>query len=553
MRHLKQRNGKSDTRGKMHLDALEARQLLTMVADVNFQPWYVRRNPGAINDIGFPYLRNGNLGYGWNHWKANDMVQRESKLATDAATSTFVEFDGHAGEDDAWEMALPNGRYEVTIVAGDPGSTEGYFAFDLEGTAALRGQPTWKQRFVTSTTTVDVADGRLTLTAGPGASSNKLNTLRIEKVDDAPPAAPAELSARRVGDSSVELTWNSSPLRLDGYQVQQSANGVEWRTVGYASGDATRYTVNNVNSSAQHFRIYAFNRDGWSSASNIGRVAGLPTPTNPAPDPRGYFDGVTVNPEYDPYAVAAALRTLGVNAVRIWGDIEWNRHVNRNFMDAARAYHNLGFHVTLLIHDDKVPTYEQARAYFSFAVSQPGMIASVDRWEIINEPNFRQYWTGTYTEYVQNVLKPAYEVLKAKGELVVGAAAGVFADAAKGLRDAGYLNYVDFANYHPYGIDAAEQIDRIEEVKRIFAGKPLTMTEWNLMPYLASRETWASELKKVRSYVVQNVESAFYYHLTFTADWASSAGLFRPDAGGYTPNTLFYDMYKSFDVRRAAA
>jgi hypothetical protein len=241
-----------------------------------------------------------------------------------------------------------------------------------------------------------------------------------------------------------------------------------------------------------------------------------------------------------------------VNAVRLWGNFEYGKFVQRNWMNAAKQYHNLGFHVTLVLQEEQVPTYEQAKAYFSFAVAQPGIADAVDRWEILNEPNFGSYWKGTYTQYVRNVLKPAYEVLKANGETVVGAAPGVFTDAAQYLKDAGYLNYVDFANYHPYGDTAEEQIARIEQVKRIFAGKPLTLTEWNLMPYISTHKKWTDELKEVRSYITRNVESAFYYHFTFTSDWASTGALFKNDAGGYQPNGIFYETYDGFDIKRAS-
>ncbi len=531
-------------------ETLESRQMLAFSADISFQPWWTRAEAGVTRDIGFPYYRNAENGFGWNHWKANEMTKRDG-VSSDAAPSSFVDFNGSAGEEDVWEMSLPDGTYTVTLTAGDSESIDSYYAFDLEGVSALRGAPTLSQKFVTGSMTVEVTDGRLTLTAGDGAFNNKLNLIRIEEVEAVQvPAKPTGLQARTSG-SNVELTWDAVDSRIDGYVIQQSEDGVRWRAVAYAGNPAARYTLTGVDSSVAHqFRIFAFRGTTWSPASNIARVPAVVTPD---PTPAAYFDGVTVNPEYDPYEIATALRTLGVNAVRIWGDIEWNKFVNRNFMDAARAYHNLGFHVTLLITDDKVPTYDQAKAYFNFAVSQPGLAAAVNRWEIINEPNFSHYWTGTIPQYVNNVLKPAYEVLKANGEIVVGAAAGVFTSVAQDLKDAGYLNYVDYANYHPYGIDADEQIQRVSDVKRIFAGKPLTLTEWNLLPYLATRQEWAAELKKVRSYIVNNVESAFYFHFTYTADWGSVAGLFKPDAGGYVANPIFYDMYQAWNIQRAGA
>lgn len=567
-------------------ETLEQRKLLSFTAEFDFQPWYSRvRGATETPDIGFPYQRQGTYTYGWNHWKASEMVDRGYKPWVDRELSTFVPFDGSANEADVWEVGVPNGQYVVTINAGDSDAFDSYLALDVEGEVALRGITSRTTPFLQQKTRVEVIDGRLTVTAGAGAWKNKLNSIKIEQVAGAL-VPPTGVIAKVSSGGFAQVTWNLPAANVDGLVLQQSDDDVNWRTIAYPSNTTSTFTVSGIDTTVPHaFRLMS-NRSGRSSVASIPAYVGplgtptplptpapnptpvpVPTPTptpapvptpapTPAPTPTptpapGFFDGVTVNPEYDPAVVAAALRPLGVNAVRLWGNFEYGKFVHRNWMDAARGYHNLGFHVTLILEEEQVPTYEQAKAYFSFAVSVPGIAAAVDRWEILNEPNFSQYWKGTYTQYVQNVLRPAYEVLKAAGETVVGAAPGIFLDAAQYMKDAGYLNYVDYAAFHPYGDTAEEQISRIEQAKRIFAGKPLMLTEWNLMPYTSTNQKWTDELKEVRDYITQNVESAFYYHFTFTTDWASSGALFRNDAGGYTPNGLFYDMYSNWDIRPA--
>jgi Glycosyl hydrolase catalytic core len=232
--------------------------------------------------------------------------------------------------------------------------------------------------------------------------------------------------------------------------------------------------------------------------------------------------------------------------------MEWTTFAQRHWMQRAREYHNLGFHVTVVVTDEKVPTYEQAKAYYQFAVSQPGLKEAIDRWEINNEPNLAEYWTGTPWQYVNNVLKPAYEVLKANGETVIGAAMGTFADHAIAFRDAGYLNYVDFANYHPYGANADEQIARIEQVKKIFAGKPITLTEWNIQTWGLNYESWAAEVNKSRAYILKNVESAFYYHVTYNGFTDNYAALLKPDADRFVANGRVTQMVDGWTTYPAA-
>lgn len=78
-----------------------------------------------------------------------------------------------------WEFALPNGAYEVRIVAGDPAAFDSDLRLDVENTRALEGIPTTDNRWIDSTVQVVVSDGRLTLTNAPGASNNKLSFIEI--------------------------------------------------------------------------------------------------------------------------------------------------------------------------------------------------------------------------------------------------------------------------------------------------------------------------------------------------------------------------------------
>jgi hypothetical protein len=67
----------------------------------------------------------------------------------------------------------------VHAVAGDANSHKGVYRVTVEGVLTVNGSPTNASRWVEGTSTVTVADGRLTVASGAGASNNKLCFLEL--------------------------------------------------------------------------------------------------------------------------------------------------------------------------------------------------------------------------------------------------------------------------------------------------------------------------------------------------------------------------------------
>ena len=111
----------------------------------------------------------------------------------------------------------------------------------------------------------------------------------------------------------------------------------------------------------------------------------------------------------------------------------------------------------------------------------------------------------------------------------------------------GYLQYVDYANFHPYQYTAAGQEEMILGIRKIFAGRPITSTEWNFQ-FPGSKKSWAEQLKIAHPLVEQGFESAFYYKFVTSYDsQAAPAGLVLDDGHeNFTPHQPFYDLYKSW-------
>lgn len=267
-----------------------------------------------------------------------------------------------------------------------------------------------------------------------------------------------------------------------------------------------------------------------------------------------------------------ALREMGARSVRLWADVDWTTFKEHGSFARARRYKEAGFHVTLLIQDKDVPTYEEAKAYFDWAQAQPGMREAVDFWEVINEPNVLvngpddpaggpptkvgKYWLGTPEEYVDRVLRAAWDSLSPAGETVVGAGTSAYQDNGKlsnsynqRLKDAGYLNYLHYANAHPYVRTIPELEEHLAGVRAIYGDVPMVATEWNLKPQ-PSPEAWAAALDLALPMMAAEFDMIGYYRLLPTKREGGWPGLLTHD---YEPGGPIYDAYVRFVAEQTAS
>jgi hypothetical protein len=255
------------------------------------------------------------------------------------------------------------------------------------------------------------------------------------------------------------------------------------------------------------------------------------------------------------------LKDLGVKWVRLWADVDWTTETEHGAFQKAREYHAAGFNVILLVSQPTVPTYQQVHDYLTWAVSQPGMKDAVDIWEILNELNVNnnfidtasgKYWKGSPSSYVNNVLKPAWDVLHQLGEKVLGAsftawqwdgsawATGTW--QVQSVVDAGYLNYCDFAGIHPYTKSVSEQISIVDSCLSKYGSKPVVISEYNFKA-MADWNEWARSLNLVRLQLYSRVARICYYRLLESSGEGGWPGIVKHD---YTPQQPFYDMYKDW-------
>ncbi|MEV4641193.1 hypothetical protein AB0J80_28015 [Actinoplanes sp. NPDC049548] len=181
---LQQANGIND-RGQivgagLHDGHLHA-YLLTPVysASVNFAPAGAPVPTGYRADTGAAYgPRAGGFTYGWNIDNSVNTRDRNAGSSPDQRYDTLNHLQKPGGAS-RWELAVPNGRYLVHLVAGDPSATDSTYSLTAEGQPLASGTPTSGRHWVEGTAVVAVTDGRLTIANGSAAVNNKICYLDV--------------------------------------------------------------------------------------------------------------------------------------------------------------------------------------------------------------------------------------------------------------------------------------------------------------------------------------------------------------------------------------
>ena len=148
---------------------------------INFQSTDAYVPGGYVADYGDTYGDRGNgRSFGWNADNTDSARNRDDDRSPDQEYDTLTHLQ--RGGEYRWEIAVPDGSYRVKIVAGDPSYFDGYFDLDVEGIEVVKSNPSSGTRWVSGTKTLNVTDGRLTVTNGSAASNNKINFIEFERL-----------------------------------------------------------------------------------------------------------------------------------------------------------------------------------------------------------------------------------------------------------------------------------------------------------------------------------------------------------------------------------
>ena len=232
------------------IEMLEKRRLLhaELHLGINFQPAASAAPAGYLADGGAVFGNRGNgFNYGWD--AANTAGVRERNKLADQRYDTLTHTQAYGTRN--WEIELANGLYQVHLVAGDPNYFDSVFEFNVENALVVNGTPTTSSRFVEGTKTVNVTDGRLTITNASGAANNKLAFIDIDSIEPALPSvsvAASDSSASEAGANTGAFIFTRTgdttrPLVVT-YKIAGSAsNGSDYDqlagTVTIPAGSAT--------------------------------------------------------------------------------------------------------------------------------------------------------------------------------------------------------------------------------------------------------------------------------------------------------------------------
>src|SRR4051794_3901635 len=202
------------------VEPLEARTLMAFSAHINFQPiTNTDVPPGYKVDYGAAYgMRKNRLTYGWAVENIGMARDRDSTKSTSQKWDTLNHMQ-FSGQNLTWSIKLPKGDYTVHVAAGDPGFPGGVTNIKVEGRSVVSGTTTSEKPFLDGTVTVNVADGKLTLSNGFGATDNKLCFVDIT------PAATLPVTPGEFFDG-VALNVQSDPAKTIPILRNLGARGV---------------------------------------------------------------------------------------------------------------------------------------------------------------------------------------------------------------------------------------------------------------------------------------------------------------------------------------
>ncbi len=199
--------------------------------------------PGYRDDYGDVFGDRGNgQSYGWLEDNTATTRVRRASNSPDPRYDTLIHLQRNG--DFVWEMALPNGSYQVRVVAGDPGATDSMFQFDLEGqiTDALKPSAVGNAYWVEFKKSCTVSDGRLTVRSGSQATNNKICFIDILRAFAEPPA----IKSVSLSGGNVSIQWTGGGT----LQAAPSIESVAWVDVATggtwtepATGGARFYRV----------------------------------------------------------------------------------------------------------------------------------------------------------------------------------------------------------------------------------------------------------------------------------------------------------------------
>ena len=222
---------------------------------INFQPVTAPTPAGYTIDVGAGF--DADRGYGWVIQGSNTAIDlgdrtfdRNATLngaAVNQRLDTVIQMQT-GGSAAAWEFALANGRYSVTVSVGDTAGGSNHLIRAEGLTLVPAFTAVAPQTFKLATLTVDVLDGRLTLDA-LGGTDTRLNFVEITAVS--PGDHPSVITSPLANATNVN---RRAAINLSDLTLVAAGEGVDATTLTAATVQLYRtrdntLVVSNLNTS----------------------------------------------------------------------------------------------------------------------------------------------------------------------------------------------------------------------------------------------------------------------------------------------------------------
>jgi len=236
----------------------------TVSASINFQAPTTAVPSGYLADSGNLFADRGNgLSYGWNVNHTDETRDRGG--STDPRLASLIQM--HSGG--TWEIAVPNGAYNVTVSVGDGGFASSY-TLNVEGVNYWTNQSLAAAQFASLTKTVMVSDGRLTINQGAAPEeSTRINYVLLSATTAGTvPAAPDSLTIIAATSSTLNLAWRDNSTDEVGFRVERSTSSAFTGATLVASLPAGTVSFRDASlaaSTAYYYRVSAYNNSGSSA------------------------------------------------------------------------------------------------------------------------------------------------------------------------------------------------------------------------------------------------------------------------------------------------
>lgn len=217
---------------------------------------------------------------------------------------------------------------------------------------------------------------------------------------------------------------------------------------------------------------------------------------------------------------------------RTWENFEWGQKWDSTKFDKLRRHRSLGRRIVALFHVDHIGESD-AKMRDTFKAMMDATGGAVDGYEILNEPNLKNYFPSGSLANAMRIQQIAHEVISAAGRVHYGFAISTDINAVKAVDRVGYFGTCHVATFHPY---QNERIGAIAVTKQyieiVNQRRPISLTEWGLHGRWTkppqNDEQWADNYQPIVTAIEDDVHEICIYRMEQNGQPAGHGGIIKP-------------------------